>query len=154
MLGVGSCLRVSVRKNQKIADKAQNPISPILCPLVDLSPIHMTWMLVCYNSCLFGRNHLETVYGIFLTKTFKIVIIRSVAVSAHRKFSINFTLTLFVRCLCNGMTVNPFLDLSSQRKHDFFFKCTYSFSEIDLLVLQTNVPKIPAVRDQSYQEIS
>ena len=76
-------------------------ISLSLCPLVDLSPIHMTWMLVCYNSRLFGRNQLETVYGIFLIKTFKIDIIRSVVVTAHRKFSINFTLILFVRCLCN-----------------------------------------------------
>ena len=78
-------------KIKEIADTAQNSISPILCPLVDLSPIHMTWMRVCYNSRLFGRNQLETVYGIFLTKTFKIDIIRSVVVSGHRKFSINFT---------------------------------------------------------------
>ena len=141
-------------KIKEIADTAQNSISPILCPLVDLSPIHMTWMLVCYNSRLFGRNQLVTVYGIFLTKTFKIDIIRSVVVSAHRKFSINFTLVLFVRCLCNWMTVKPFQNLSSQIKHDFFFKCTYSFSEMDLLVLQTNVPKMPAVRDESDQEIS
>ena len=35
-----------------------------------------------------------------------------------------------------------------------FFKCTYSFSEMDLLVLQTNVPKMPAVRDESDKEIS
>ena len=36
----------------------------------------------------------------------------------------------------------------------FFFKCTYRFSEMDLLVLQTNVSKMPAVRDKSDQEIS
>ena len=52
------------------------------------------------------------------------------------------------------MTVTPFHNLSSRIKYDFFFKCTYSFSEMDLLVLQTNALKMPAVRDESDQEIS
>ena len=73
-------------KIKEIADTAQNSISPILCPLVGVSPIHMTRMFVCYNSRLYGRNQLETVYGIFLNKTFKIVIIRGVVESVHRKF--------------------------------------------------------------------
>ena len=36
----------------------------------------------------------------------------------------------------------------------FFFKCTYSCSKMDSLVLQTNEAKMPAVRDQTDQEIS
>ena len=101
--------KVSV-KIKEIADTAQNSISPILCPLVDLSPIHMTWMLVCYNSRLFGRNQLETVYGIFLTKTFKIDIIRSVVVSAHRnQFHTNPIRPILVKLNDSKTISKPFL---------------------------------------------
>jgi len=111
-------------------------------------------IFVCWNSHLFVRNQLEAVYSIFLNKTFKIVIIRGLAKRAHRKFSISFTPILFVWCFCNRMAAKPTRNLTLQIKYDFFFKCMYSCSEMNSLVLQRNVPKMPVVCNESDQEIS